>query len=49
MGDTGPGGNIYKYRFVTGTEVPIPAALLLFATALGGLGLFGYRWRKLGA
>jgi hypothetical protein len=49
MGDTGPGGNIYKYRFVAGTEVPIPAALLLFATAVGGLGLAGYRRRKLGA
>jgi putative exporter of polyketide antibiotics len=49
MGDTGPGGNIYKYRFVAGTEVPIPAALLLFATALGGLGFMGYRRRKLGA
>ena len=49
MGDTGPGGNIYKYRFVAGTEVPIPAALLLFATAVGGLGLAGYRRRKLRA
>lgn len=49
MGDTGPGGNIYKYRFVAGTEVPIPGALLLFATAVGGLGLVGYRRRKLGA
>jgi hypothetical protein len=48
-GGTGPSGNIYKYRFVAGTEVPIPAALLLFATALGGLGFFGYRRRKLGA
>lgn len=49
MGDTGPGGNIYKYRFVAGTEVPIPPALLLFATAAGGLGLIGYRRRKLAA
>jgi len=55
MADTGPGGNIYKYRFViykyrffAGTEAPIPAALLLFATGVGGLGLAGYR-RKLGA
>ena len=49
MGDTGPGGNIYKYRFVAGTEVPLPPALLLFATAVGGLGLVGYRRRRLGA
>ena len=49
MGNTGPGGNIYKYRFVAGTEVPLPPALLLFATAMGGLGLIGYRRRKLGA
>jgi hypothetical protein len=49
MGNTGPGGNIYKYRFVAGTEVPLPPALLLFATAVGGLGLIGYRRRKLGA
>jgi hypothetical protein len=47
MGDTGPTGNIYKYRFTAGTEVPLPPALLLFATAVGGLGLFGYRRRKL--
>jgi len=49
MGDTGPKGNIYKYRFTAGTEVPIPPALLLFATAVGGLGLAGYRRRRLGA
>ena len=49
MGNSGPDGNIYKYRFFAGTEVPIPPALLLFATAVGGLGLFGYRRRKLGA
>jgi hypothetical protein len=47
MGDTGHFGNIYKYRFTAGTEIPIPPALLLFATAVGGLGLFGYRRRKL--
>lgn len=47
MGDTGPKGNIYKYRFTAGTEVPLPPALLLFATAVGGLGVFGYRRRRL--
>jgi hypothetical protein len=47
MGDTGPKGNIYIYRFAAGTEVPIPPALLLFATAAGALGLIGYRRRKL--
>ena len=46
MGDTGFFGNIYKYRFTAGTEVPLPGALLLFATAVGGLGVFGYRRRK---
>ncbi len=30
-------------------RVPIPAALVLFATAVGSLGLLGYRRRKLGA
>jgi hypothetical protein len=49
MGNTGPEGNIYRYRFVAGTEVPIPPALLLFATAVGGLGFIGYRRRKLAA
>lgn len=49
MGSTGPSGNIYKYRFVAGTEVPLPPALLLFATAVGGLGLAGYRRRKIAA
>ena len=32
-----------------GRRVPIPPALLLFATAVGGPGLVGYRRRKLGA
>ena len=49
IGSTGPLGNIYKYRFTAGTEVPLPPALLLFATAVGGLGFVGYRRRKLGA
>jgi hypothetical protein len=48
MGDTGPGGSIYKHRFVAGTEFRF-RALPLFATAVGGLGLVGYRRRKLGA
>ena len=46
MGDTGPKGNIYKYRFTAGTEVPLPPALLLFATAIGGLGFAGFSRRK---
>ena len=49
MRDTGNAGNAYKYRFVARTEVPIPPALLLFATAIGGLGLIGYRRRRRGA
>lgn len=46
MGDTGPKGDFYKYRFTAGTEVPIPPALLLFATAIGGLGLVGFGKRR---
>jgi hypothetical protein len=30
------------------TSMPIPAALPLFATALAGLGVFGWRKRKAG-
>lgn len=41
-------GNAYRYRFEV-SEVPLPPALLLFATALGGMGLLGYRRRKGGA
>jgi hypothetical protein len=41
-------GNAYRYRFEV-SEVPLPPALLLFATALGGMGLLGYRRRKNGA
>jgi hypothetical protein len=41
-------GNAYQYRFEV-SEVPLPPALLLFATALGGMGLLGYRRRKNGA
>lgn len=50
-GTTGaPLGNGYTYKFnVDVTETPIPPALLLFATALGGLGFAGYRKRKLAA
>ena len=38
-------GNAYAYRFEI-SEVPLPPALLLFATALGGMALFGYRRRN---
>lgn len=50
QGDIDPGfdGNAYSYRF-TLTETPIPPALLLFATALGGMAVFGYRRRNLQA
>lgn len=48
QGDTGHNGNAYSYRF-TVTETPIPPALLLFATALGGMAMFGYRRRSLQA
>lgn len=38
-------GSVYQYRFEV-SEVPLPPALLLFATALGGLGVAGYRRRR---
>jgi hypothetical protein len=38
-------GNSYRYRFEV-SEVPLPPALLLFATALGGMAVFGYRRRS---
>lgn len=41
-------GNAYAYRFEV-SEVPLPPALLLFATALGGMAVVGYRRRKNGA
>lgn len=44
-GKTAKTGNAYQYRFEV-SEVPIPPALLLFATALGGMAMFGYRRRN---
>jgi len=46
-GDVGDGvfGSAYRYRFEV-SEVPLPPALLLFATALGGMAVFGYRRRS---
>lgn len=41
-------GNAYTYRFEV-SEVPLPPALLLFATALGGMAVASYRRRKKGA
>jgi hypothetical protein len=38
-------GNAYVYRFEV-SEVPLPPALLLFATALGGMVVFGCRRRN---
>jgi hypothetical protein len=43
-GGKGTDGNAFSYKFEV-SEVPIPPALLLFATALGGMALFGYRRR----
>jgi len=45
IGGAGVAGNAYQYRFEV-SEVPLPPALLLFATALGGMALFGYRRRN---
>lgn len=40
-------GTVYAVNAFTISEVPLPAALPLFATALGGLGLAGWRrWRR---
>ena len=47
-GDTAAGGNFYSYKFAV-TETPIPPALLLFGTALGGMGIAAYRKRKAAA
>lgn len=44
-GETSPNGNAYSYRFQV-NEVPLPPALLLFATALGGMALFGRKRNK---
>jgi len=44
----GANGGLYQYKFEV-SEVPIPPALLLFATALGGMGLLGFRRRTLQA
>jgi hypothetical protein len=48
IGGAGVFGNAYQYRFEV-SEVPLPPALLLFATALGGMAMVGYRRRKNGA
>ena len=48
IGGAGVFGNAYSYRFEV-SEVPLPPALLLFATALGGMAVAGYRRRKNGA
>ena len=45
---TGDVGNVFatlQHRFEV-SEVPLPPALLLFATALGGMAVAGYRRRK---
>jgi hypothetical protein len=47
-GTTAAGGNFYSYKFAV-TETPIPPALLLFGTALGGMGIAAYRKRKAAA
>ena len=47
-GSTAAGGNFYSYKFAV-TETPIPPALLLFGTALGGMGIAAYRKRKAAA
>ena len=38
------GGLIAQFNAVTANATPLPGALPLFATVLGGMGLFG--WRK---
>lgn len=48
QGDSQPGGGVYDFVIRNGNPavIPIPPALLLFATALGGLGLIGYKRRR---
>jgi hypothetical protein len=41
--DGGPGG--FRTANLTVATTPIPPAILLFMTALGGIGIFGYRRR----
>ena len=45
IGGDGVFGNAYRYRFEV-SEVPLPPALLLFATALGGMAVASYRRRR---
>jgi hypothetical protein len=40
---------LQKLSFEQVAQTPIPAALPLFASALGGLGLFGWRRRQAGS
>lgn len=47
-GDSQPGGGVYDFLIRNGNPavIPLPPALLLFATALGGLGLIGCKRRR---
>ena len=47
-GDTGSRGNVYLYK-ISFNAVPIPPALLLFGTALGGMAFAAYRRRTMKA
>ena len=48
-GDVNPGEGLLGYRYQIQAEVvPLPAALWLFLTAVGGLGIVGYCRNRLG-
>ena len=45
-GDCGPGSTFANLKAGTLTSTPLPAALPLFATGIGGLGLLGWRRKR---
>ena len=45
----GQQANLSNFDMFSGTAVPLPAALPLFATGIGGLGLLGWRRKRKGA
>ena len=46
VGSNDPSGNVLLEEITAVSAVPLPAALPLFATGLGALGLLGWRGKK---